>query len=319
MMDTPLSGPEHERTSFLRPGDDVPRVAEAPPGEAMLPVPGPLPPVRPTPVQIILFAATVLSTLVMYPLVQGVNPFAEPGALVDGFIFSSTLLTILGVHELAHFVVGRRYRVDVSLPYFIPAPNLLGTFGAVIRIRSPITNRRALLMIGAAGPIAGFLVAIPAVMLGVAGSEVQAFETESGILVGAPLVFSWVIELVHGGLGGDQMLNLNGMAFAGWAGLFLTAFNLLPLGQLDGGHVAYALLGRHTRRLALPVLALLIVMGSLYWIGWLILGVLVLVFGIRHPPVHDPGVGLGRVHFGVALACLLILAVCFTPVPVVVL
>jgi membrane-associated protease RseP (regulator of RpoE activity) len=275
-----------------------------------------LPPIRPNRIQVALFAATIVSTLTMYPLVQGANPFTDVKVLQDTLLFSATLLTILGLHELAHFAVGRFYSVDVSLPYFIPAPNLLGTFGAVIRIRSAIHHRRALLMIGAAGPIAGFVAAVPAVILGVAQSQVQPLEGDLGLLIGAPPIFGWIIDSIHGDLGPDRVLSLSGMAFAGWAGLFLTAFNLLPLGQLDGGHVVYALFGRRTLWVSLPVLALLIVMGSTLWIGWLVVGLLVLVFGLRHPPVSDPLRPLGRLPMVIALIALLVFLICFTPVPI---
>ncbi|MGD8395401.1 MAG: site-2 protease family protein [Candidatus Eiseniibacteriota bacterium] len=287
-----------------------------------------LPPARATRGQILLFAGTVVSMLVMYPLMQLVGESSSAREalladraelarlLVDALVYTTTLLAILGVHEMGHFLVARRHRVDVSLPYFIPAPNLLGTFGAVIRMRSPITDRRALLMIGAAGPIAGFLVAVPAVVWGVATSEVGPIEPGSGLVFGPPLVFVWIMELWHGGLGSGQGLQLNGMAFAGWAGLFLTAFNLLPLGQLDGGHIVYALLGRRTRRLTIPLVAVLLVMGVTLWFGWALICLLVLLFGWRHPPVADPTVPLGREHRLVAALALLILVLCFTPVPI---
>jgi membrane-associated protease RseP (regulator of RpoE activity) len=228
-----------------------------------------------------------------------------------------TLLVILSVHEMGHFVVARRYRVDVSLPYIIPAPNLLGTFGAVIRIRTPITDRRALLMIGAAGPIAGFLVAVPAVVWGVLQSEPGPIDAQDGPIIGGSLLFFWIIDALHGVGTTGEGLSLSGMAFAGWAGLFLTAFNLLPLGQLDGGHVIYALLGRRTRYLAPVFIVILLAMGVFFWLGWAFICLLVLIFGFRHPPVANPSAPLAGAHRLVALATLIILVLCFTPVPII--
>ena len=275
-----------------------------------------LPPIRPSWVQIVLFVATSVSTFVMYAFFQGGNPFTDLAVAREALAFSTTLLTILGIHELGHFVVGRRHDVDVSLPYFIPAPNLLGTFGAVIRIRSAIEDRRALLLIGAAGPIAGFAVAVPAVIWGVATSEVALIDGDEGLIIGAPLLFQWIAGWLHGPLTDGQALNLGAVAFAGWAGLFLTAFNLLPLGQLDGGHIIYAVCGRRTWLVSLPVLAVLVGMGLTLWLGWLVVSVLVLLFGFRHPPVREGGPGLAGMHRAVAVLSLLILVVCFTPVPI---
>jgi membrane-associated protease RseP (regulator of RpoE activity) len=287
-----------------------------------------LSPVRPTRVQILLFAGTILSMLIMYPLFQLLvlvdtsgplfrrDLLAEPDTYVQAVIFTLTLLLILLVHEMGHFLVARRYRVDVSLPYFLPAPNMLGTFGAVIRMRSPIADRRALLMIGAAGPIAGFLVAVPAVIWGVATSEVCAVADGRGLILGESLLFSWIRQGWHGPLGPGDCLQLSGMADAAWAGLLLTGLNLLPLGQLDGGHIAYALLGRRIRWLTLPLVALLLAMAVIFWPGWAVICVLVLLFGFRHPPVSDMTLPLGRTHLAVALLALFILVLCLTPVPI---
>ncbi len=276
-----------------------------------------LPAVRPSRVQAALFMATIVSTAIAYPLFQGLKPWSDPAALRDSLAFSSTLLIILGVHELGHFVVGRYYGVDVSLPYFIPAPNLLGTFGAVIRIRSLIGDRRALLMIGAAGPLAGFAMALPAIVWGIHQSQVTPQVDDSGVMVGAPLVFLWIVEAVHGPLGDGVVLELSGMAFAGWAGLFLTAFNLLPLGQLDGGHIAYALLERRSAWVAWPTVALLVWAGTTLWVGWLMVCLLVLIFGMKHPPVGDPSRPLSAAHVAVASTSGLVWCLSFTPVPIV--
>jgi membrane-associated protease RseP (regulator of RpoE activity) len=311
----------------LEGGTRVPLATDLPPG-ARAPngtMAGELPPPRPTRTQILLCAATVVSMLIMYPLIQvmylpageRMAAFRDPDLLTEALVYTLTLLCILGVHEMGHFVVARRYRVDVSLPYIIPAPNMLGTFGAVIRIRTAITDRRALLMIGAAGPIAGFLVAVPAVVWGVLQSEVGPITPAAGPVIGGSLLFVWIIEALHGPLPAAGGLELSGMAFAGWAGLFLTAFNLLPIGQLDGGHVIYALLGPRTRYLALPIIILLVCMGVLFWIGWAVICLLVVLFGFRHPPVDNPRAPLAPAHRVVALATLIILILCFTPVPII--
>ncbi|TMA77926.1 MAG: site-2 protease family protein, partial [Deltaproteobacteria bacterium] len=201
------------------------------------------------PIHVILFLATLLTTTLAGTFQAGVNPFADWRLLARGLPFSMTLMSILLVHEMGHFVVSRWHGVEATPPYFIPGPPfLIGTFGAFIRMRTP-TNRTALFDVGAAGPWAGFLIAIPAVLYGLAHSEVRPLVGPEpvGITLGNSVVFALLTKLALHVSPQDVTIVLHPVALAGWFGLFVTFLNLLPVGQLDGGHVIYALLGRAHR------------------------------------------------------------------------
>lgn len=267
-----------------------------------------------------LFLATVLTTLGAGSLLAGANPFADPAALVEGVPFAASLLAILGAHELSHYLTSRRHGVRATLPLFIPAPSLVGTFGAVIRIKSPIPDRRALLEIGVSGPLGGFLVAVPLAVAGLGLSRVEtglavgAGEGGLGIVLGDSLVFKALVRAVLGPLPQDAALLLHPIAFAAWIGFFVTSINLLPVGQLDGGHIAHALLGRRQEWLSRAVVVLLAPLGLLWW-GWLLWCGLLLLLGLRHPPVlfADPPLDRKRRIFAAVGA--LLLALTFTPAP----
>lgn len=251
-------------------------------------------------------------------------------AVAPGLWFSLPLLLILGVHETGHYALARRHGMDVSPPYFIPVPpfvSLIGTFGAFIRLRSPLLNRAVLLDMGAAGPLAGFALSIPAVLMGLMMSsratdmppEVTAsigFLVDNQYLpMGESLAFAALRALTP--MRGAGFVDLHPLAIAGWMGLFFTALNLIPVGQLDGGHVVYALSQRAHRVAGLLTLALLFAMGT-QWMGWLVWGVLILVVGrgrIAHPPVFDPGFRLNGPRRIVAWACIVIFVLTFVPVP----
>lgn len=272
-----------------------------------------LSPVKPSAVQIGLFLATVLSTLLVGALHEGADPIAQPAALVRGIPFAVTLLSILFVHEMGHYITARRSGVEVTLPYFIPAPTLLGTFGAFIRMRPPIRDRGALLMIGAAGPLAGFLVALPAVWIGVATSHLAAVP-DAAIQLGDSLVMRAAVWLIHGPIPPGQDLLLNSVGLAAWAGILVTALNLLPIGQLDGGHVAYALFGRASVWIGMSAIAGMALLARA-WPGWIAWCVLPLIFGLRHPAPADPERPLELRHRLVGIAALIVFVICFIPVP----
>jgi len=240
-------------------------------------------------VNIVLFAATFVTTSMAGALQAGANPFADFGSIRAGFSFSVPLLTILLVHELGHYTLARIHRVRVTLPYFIPAPPfLVGTFGAFIRMKSPPPNRRALFDVGAAGPWAGLLVAIPAVLLGLHLSEVRPLGVdEGGLTLGDSLLFSFLTRLALGVSPDQATILLHPIALAGWFGLFVTFLNLLPVGQLDGGHVSYALLGRWHRWVSRTFLVVIAVLGFQGWQGWLVWVFLLLFIGLDHPPTFD--------------------------------
>jgi len=240
------------------------------------------------PIHVLLFLATLFTTTLAGSFQAGVNPLDDLRLLVRGLPFSATLMGILLVHEMGHFLMSRLHGVEATPPYFIPGPPfLIGTFGAFIRMRTP-TNRKALFDVGAAGPWAGFLVAIPAVFYGLSLSEVRALDTSTGGLVlGDSLVFRWLTRLALGVSPADVTILLHPIALAGWFGLFITFLNLLPVGQLDGGHVVYALIGRRHRWVARCSLLVIIGLAFLGWQGWVMWAVLVTVLGLDHPPTID--------------------------------
>ena len=239
---------------------------------------------------------------------------------VNGLWYSLTLVAILGAHEAGHYLACRYYRIGASLPYFLPMPlGFVGTFGAFIRIRQPIATKGALFDIGVAGPFAGLLVAIPALLAGLAMSNTAPLPAGfTGLELGEPLLFKAAAWLVWGTIPESLSLNLHPMALAAWFGLLVTALNLLPIGQLDGGHVAYAVFGR--RSFFLTVAAIGAGVGlcfySLSWIVWVALIIVLLsIFGWRHPPTWDDHVPLDRTRLWLAALAFAAFAVCFTPAP----
>jgi len=267
-------------------------------------------------VNILLFVATVFTTMAAGALHAGADIFSKPWLLYKGIPFSASLMLILGVHETGHYLTSRRWGVRASLPYFIPVPHpLLGTMGAFIRVRSPIPNRNALVDIGASGPLAGFFVAVVVTAIGLMGSEMVSAPTEGGLLLGNSLIFSLLVRMVLGEIPDGYDVLLSPMAFAGWIGLFVTALNLLPVGQLDGGHVIYGLFGERHRIIARATVLFLLPMGFL-WMGWLLWAfLLVLILGMRHPPPYDPYTPLDDGRRITGYLALLVFALCFTPVP----
>ena len=264
----------------------------------------------------LLFLGTVYTTLAAGALMQNLNAYANPALLVAGIPFSFTLLAILGIHELGHYVLSRMHGVQATLPYFLPVPTFIGTFGALIKIRSPIPNRQALLDIGAAGPIAGFIVAVPAIFLGLEVSEVTSTEAIGDVLILGDSLLLWIAEhWIFGNLPDHQAISLGPVAFAGWIGLLITALNLLPIAQLDGGHIAYALLGRYHRYVAWVTLAVMVGLGIVGWPGWFVWAALATLMRLRHPPTLNDAIPLDRRRKIIAAVCLGILILCFIPVP----
>jgi len=237
--------------------------------------------------------------------------------LLRGWVFSVPLMAILLVHEMGHYVTGRVRRLDVTPPYFIPAIPPLGTFGAFIKIRSPIPDRKVLLEIGALGPIAGACLAIPLLFVGLLLSEARPPSGASeGIKLGSSIVLELLCLLRFGHFSFEWEILLHPTALAAWFGLFVTSMNLLPIGQLDGGHVTYGLFGaRAAQLISLTALLCLIPLGVFLWPGWLVFGVMTLILGLRHPPPLNPYSGLdgpGRVLGWIAVV---LFVISFIPVP----
>ena len=269
-------------------------------------------------VHAVLLAATLLSATLAGVDVGPSELVAHPALFLRGLPFAATLVTILLVHELGHYLTCLRYRVSASLPYFLPAPLIspVGTFGAFIRIRSRFPDRRALFDIGAAGPWAGFVVALAATVIGLAHSTVLARPQDwHGYEWGDSLLTAFLIRVV---LHVDSAtVLLHPVAFAGWFGLFVTSLNLLPVGQLDGGHVLYATLGRPTPRIAALLIAFLVWLGVRGYPGWLLWAVIITVFlSLGHPPTDDDRRPLDPARRLAALATLVLFVLTFVPEPV---
>ena len=268
----------------------------------------------------ILFILTVITTLMAGAVMQGGQPLTNPEEILIGIPFSLTLLLILGCHEFGHYYYAQKHKVDATLPYFLPAPPFLfiiGTFGAFIKIKSPIYKKDALLQIGAAGPIAGFVIAVPALIIGLMLSEIITIDGgEAGIILGDSLLMKFLTVMVFPNLADGQDVLLHPIAFAGWIGLLVTMLNLLPIGQLDGGHIAYAMLGERQGLVGrIALLALLPL--SLLSLNWLVWGILIIVLmrTAKHPPIQDLHTPLSRENKQVGYACLVIFILCFIPTP----
>jgi hypothetical protein len=282
---------------------------------------------------VLLFALTLVTTTLVGALhYAGFRARFDPHSLqlnwwslAGGLWYSLPTLLILGAHEMGHYVACRYYNVDASLPYFLPLlfPTVefqTGTLGAVIRIREAFQTRTALFDIGIAGPIAGFLVLIPTLFLGLSMSELLPAPTQlSGVELGEPLLFQWSTRVVLGTAQDGYALNAHPMVFAAWLGMLATALNLLPFGQLDGGHISYAVFGRASTVISVATVGTAVVMTFVTF-SWFLLTVMMLVMlfvlGPRHPRVIHEYEPLGPGRRRLALVALVILIICFTPVPI---
>jgi membrane-associated protease RseP (regulator of RpoE activity) len=310
---------------------------------------GPTPP-RPW-LNILLFALTVLSTgLVglqlgwsyLHPDSPGssltpqaaLSSIVEPRVLLLALLYSAVLMTILTGHELGHYLACRRYGLAATLPYFLPFPNLFGTLGAFIKIKTPIRSKRQLFDVGAAGPLAGTILAVPALIAGLAFSRiVPAGSAEGAVPLGEPLLLKLgsLVFFPHLPAGADILLHP--VAFAGWVGLLVTSINLFPIGQLDGGHVAYALVGRRRKLVSSVALTAFLALGVFSFAGWLVWGIPGLLYGLimrlkrpgrlylmasrlQHPPVDDENHPLGRGRTILAVVIILVFILSFIPDPI---
>ena len=276
-------------------------------------------------INLLLFALTFFTTTVMGALLEqsellverGLALFLEqPWRLLSGIPTALTIMGILGLHELAHYFTARKNKLDSSLPYFIPVPFGFGTFGAIIRMRTPWENRNALFDVGAAGPIAGILVALPLFFFGLLSAEAMPPMPE-GMPLGTPLLLRWMEDIVYlvRDIPEQYELYISAWAFAAWFGIVVSGFNLMPIGQLDGGHVAHALFGKYTRYLSIAVLIAIAVMAFLLWGGWFAWLAFTFLSGWLHPPplnMLEP-LSKGRVLLGIGVLILTVLI--FTPVP----
>jgi membrane-associated protease RseP (regulator of RpoE activity) len=238
--------------------------------------------------------------------------------LTGGISYGIAVVSILLAHEMGHYLMSRRYGVPATLPYFIPFPflNPFGTLGAVIRMKGTIPSRKALFDIGSAGPFAGLIITFPVLVLGVALSSPVPVTSQAaeGLVLGESLLFKFLITILHGPIPDSMDLMLHPVAYAGWVGLLVTALNLLPIGQLDGGHVLYSVFGPRSQKVVYIFLGFLGVL-SLIYPGWILLFMLLLLLGRNHPAPFDDMTPLDRRRKLLALLLLLIFATSFMPTP----
>ena len=294
-------------------------------------VPGPVPPPRPRwsprtfryaehPLfHLALLAATFVTTTIAGGTFSESGGLMGKGTFADGLPFSVPLLLILGTHELGHYVMCRRYGLAATLPYFLPSPflNLIGTFGALIRIKEPIRDKKSLIDVGAAGPLTGFLVTLPFLLYGVTRAKPISGPPETGtVLFDYPLMVRLAQRLTGTPPYTSTGVHEHPVFMAAWFGLLVTALNLLPVGQLDGGHVLRAAVGRRQPAVSLVVIALA-ALSSVRGLTWTVFAlVTALLVGIRHPPVEDDDRPLDYGRTLLALACLGVFLLCFTLVPI---
>jgi membrane-associated protease RseP (regulator of RpoE activity) len=270
---------------------------------------------------VVLFLLTCLSTVVAGSHAFLVfDPIAEPWRLLAGVPFAATLMAILGTHEFGHYFTARHHKAVVSLPYFIPVPPpfLFGTLGAVIRMGSPARDRNSLFDIAVAGPLAGLVVTLPALLVGLQWSTVAALPPGDYLRFGDSLLMRFLIHLQFGAVPEGFDVLVHPVAMAGWVGLFVTALNLFPVGQLDGGRIAYALFGRAHQVVGRLTFAGLLVLGAVTrapsWIVWALL--VLLLIGFRHQPPLDDVTPLSRGRQVLGGVCLVLLVLLIPPVPI---
>jgi membrane-associated protease RseP (regulator of RpoE activity) len=272
-------------------------------------------------VNVLLFVLTCLTTVVAGSgAFLAFDPLRHPELLLGGVPFAVTLLSILGTHEFGHYFTARYYRAAVTLPYFIPAPPpfLFGTLGAVIKMKSPARDRNSLFDIAVAGPLAGLVIAITALWIGLAWSTVGRVSGGNQILFGDSLLMQFLVYLKFGPLPAGYDVFVHPVALAGWVGLFVTALNLFPVGQLDGGRIAYALFGRRHRLVGMATFAALIVLGAVtHSPNWFIWGALIFfLVGFHHSPPLDDITPLSPGRRLLGIVCLVLLVLLLPPVPV---
>jgi membrane-associated protease RseP (regulator of RpoE activity) len=278
-------------------------------------------------INLVLLIATVVTTTLAGALNENIeqlaqNPmlfFQQPWLILTGLPASMTIMSILGIHELGHYFMSRRHGLPTTLPFFIPflpVPGGFGTFGAVIRAQAPWENRKALFDVGLAGPLAGLVIALPIFFVGLMTSPHQP-HIPGSMSLGSPPLLQWMENAVYAlrGIPEDHEIYANAMTYAAWFGLFVTGVNLLPAGQFDGGHVAYAVLGRWARLMSMLVLGMLVVLGTMYWRGWYIWAAMVFSFGWQHPAPLNTVAPLGKRRIVVGFLALVLTILLFTPAP----
>jgi len=241
----------------------------------------------------------------------------NPQNYLYGFLyFSFPMLFVLFAHEMGHYLMCRRYKINATLPYFIPAPTIVGTFGAVIKIKEPIYSKKPLFDIGIAGPIMSFFLSIPVLIYGISLSKIIPPMKEGGLGLGEPLIFKFISSIFFSNLPENKDILIHPLGFAGWFGILVTFFNLFPLGQLDGGHIFFSVSPSLHKKLSYIFIGFLLVCGIIYWPGWIVWGVLIYILGIKHPPVYDMHQPLDSKRKLLFLLIIIIFILSFTLQPV---
>ncbi|MBI5588116.1 MAG: site-2 protease family protein [Deltaproteobacteria bacterium] len=269
-------------------------------------------------INILLLLATVVTTTIAGASHHGVNLFLEPLKFTVGLPYALGIMAILGIHELGHYIVARRHGIDTTLPYFIPIPFGLGTFGAVMQMRSQVKNRKALFDTGIAGPMAGLIIAIPLLFIGLQYSTVIKDGSPAGVSLSSSVLLAFISRLSLGdAVSVSHTVVLHPLAFAGWLGLMITALNLLPIGQLDGGHVSYALFGRSRAEIIAHVAFFaIIVLGIFVWSGWLMWALIVFFLsGVKSRPPENDVTGLDRKRVFLGAIAFVLLFLIMSPLP----
>ncbi len=275
-------------------------------------------------INLLLFVITGMTTILAGAWQDGIDIIARPGILIQdplavihrGLPFSLSLLAILLFHEFGHYTAARIHKVNVTLPYFIPAPTMLGTFGAFIKSKSVFVNKKQLLDVAVAGPLAGLVISIIVLIIGINGSILMPITVKGEeIFFGNSILHTLIIYLIKGNIPNGSMLLPNSVAFAGWVGLLVTMFNLLPIGQLDGGHIIFALFGKYQKYMAyVTMLGLLIL--SFWWSGWALWLLIAIILKPSHPPTLMDEIPIGRTRRFVGYLGIAAFILCFMPVPI---
>lgn len=288
---------------------------------------------------LVLFLLTCLSTFLVgfygnrpvLPDWEYIEILSDPrfGSLWDhfqnGLVYSTCIIAILGAHEMGHYLQSRRYRVPASLPYFIPLPiSPFGTMGAVIVQQGGVADRKSMFDIAISGPLAGLVFALPIAYWGTLKSNIAEIPAAADIAVyGNPLLLKWMVNLVHGPIPEGSDIGMNPQLFAGWVGIFITGLNLIPIGQLDGGHILYCLIGRPANLvarglffLAAGVVACSYFFGDNSFMSWWLMLLLIWMFGTRHPPTANDRIPLGPVRIVLGWLTLMFVFIGLTPTPI---
>lgn len=270
-------------------------------------------------INVVLAIATIFTTMVVGSLLFGADPVTSPADVLKGLPFTIAIMTVLGAHEAGHYIVAKKHGMRTSLPYFIPFPNMIGTMGAVIKHKGPIPNRKALFDVGVSGPLIGLIVSVIVTIIGLLQPPITQAPAGLSIELGIPLLFELITRIVPNG----NVIMMHPIAFAGWVGMLVTALNLIPAGQLDGGHVLRAMIGERAKDVSRVMPFILVSLGfyvtyilerdGFLWVLW---GLFLSFFAAAgHPKPLDDDVPLGKGRMALGIITFILGLLCFTLVP----